>query len=238
MLEEKDDISHKKVRSYGSCLNNMGVHPLDNKMSKSVRPDTYSTAIWNIAPSIYNESKFTFAIENTLSPGYMTEKILLAFKAYSVPIYYGPPEIKTIFNPKSFYYMNDKLKDPYNPTQYELNAIADELWRLAEDDSDTGWKKFLKEEKFIDGKTPDIFLYKTLPWMETLVNDTKLKYYTQLDYFKSLAHFKVDGKRLINMDTEGTRRKTYKKYKKYKNNDFFKKSRAKLILRKKHGKKK
>jgi serine/threonine protein kinase len=191
----------RKVRSYGNCLNNMGAHPLEDQPCPYVRQGTAEvSAIWNRLPCIYNESKFTFAIENALAPGYITEKILFAFKANSVPIYYGPPEIKTIFNPNSFYYVNDKLKDPYNPTDAELNEIADELWNLSEDDSDTGWKKFLKEDKFIDGKVPDIFLYKTLPWMETLVNDIKL------NYSKQVRELNADGKRLINLETEGRRK--------------------------------
>ena len=186
ILEQMDHPNpiYKKVRSYGSCLNNMNLqkHPRDNNAETCIKNNM--AGYWNNLPCIYSDSKFTFAIENTLSPGYITEKILMAFQANSVPIYYGPPEIKTIFNPNSFYYMNDKMVDPMNPTDEELYEIAIELWGLAEDESENGWKRFLAVPKFMNDIVPDLFLYKTSKWMETLIDDFKLKYNKQLESFK------------------------------------------------------
>lgn len=46
--------------------------------------------------------KFVIAFENSSSPGYSTEKIVQAFAAKTVPIYWGDPEIDKCFNEKAF----------------------------------------------------------------------------------------------------------------------------------------
>lgn len=51
--------------------------------------------------------KFVIAFENTATPGYTTEKIVGAFAAGAVPIYWGNPEITKEFNQGSFINCND-----------------------------------------------------------------------------------------------------------------------------------
>lgn len=46
--------------------------------------------------------KFTIAFENSSSSGYTTEKILQAFSAGTIPIYWGNPNVGKDFNEKSF----------------------------------------------------------------------------------------------------------------------------------------
>jgi hypothetical protein len=46
--------------------------------------------------------KFNIAFENASLPGYTTEKIVEAFWARTVPIYWGSPRIQEEFNPRSF----------------------------------------------------------------------------------------------------------------------------------------
>lgn len=46
--------------------------------------------------------KFSIACENASSSGYSTEKIVGAFAAGTVPIYWGDLDIKKIFNEKAF----------------------------------------------------------------------------------------------------------------------------------------
>lgn len=56
--------------------------------------------------------KFHLAFENSSYPGYVTEKILQAFYARTVPIYWGSPCVDLDFNPDAFInwhdYKNDK----------------------------------------------------------------------------------------------------------------------------------
>ncbi len=51
--------------------------------------------------------KFTMAFENTSTEGYATEKIMDAFAAHSIPIYYGDPLITKDFNPDAFINAHD-----------------------------------------------------------------------------------------------------------------------------------
>lgn len=51
--------------------------------------------------------KFSIAFENCSYPGYCTEKIMEAFAARTIPIYYGDPEVAKDFNPKAFINAHD-----------------------------------------------------------------------------------------------------------------------------------
>lgn len=51
--------------------------------------------------------RFSIAYENSRDPGYVTEKIVDAFAAGTVPIYWGDPLIKQEFNPDSFVCADD-----------------------------------------------------------------------------------------------------------------------------------
>lgn len=46
--------------------------------------------------------KFSIACENSSHPGYCTEKILISFIAGTIPIYWGDPCIKELYNDKAF----------------------------------------------------------------------------------------------------------------------------------------
>jgi hypothetical protein len=66
----------------------------------------------------FNEFRFVIAMESVKSPGYITDKILNAFMAGAIPIYYGTTQIFGIFNPKAFIFY-----DIENP-QLALDRIA------------------------------------------------------------------------------------------------------------------
>jgi hypothetical protein len=66
----------------------------------------------------FRDYRFVLAMENAKSPGYVTEKILYAFAAGAVPIYYGTQEVFDLFNHEAFIYY-----DPANP-QATLDAVA------------------------------------------------------------------------------------------------------------------
>lgn len=46
--------------------------------------------------------RFSLAFENSAHPGYVTEKILDAYLAQTIPVYWGDPRITEEFNPASF----------------------------------------------------------------------------------------------------------------------------------------
>lgn len=73
----------KQVDSGGRYLNNVGGPVLD-KME------------------FIKDYRFVFAFENTVYPGYTTEKIVEPFAVHSIPIYNGNTQIEREFNPASF----------------------------------------------------------------------------------------------------------------------------------------
>lgn len=52
--------------------------------------------------------KFNLAFENSASPGYTTEKILDAYLSYSVPVYFGNPQIDVDFHAESMVCVKSK----------------------------------------------------------------------------------------------------------------------------------
>jgi len=59
---------------------------------------------WRQNHLLFNRYRFALVMENTKQDGYITEKIVNAFLAGCVPIYYGSLEIFDIFNPNAFIY--------------------------------------------------------------------------------------------------------------------------------------
>ncbi|MCD7724861.1 MAG: glycosyltransferase family 10 [Clostridiales bacterium] len=74
---------YKQVDSGGRYLNNIG-YKVDNKLE------------------FQKNYKFSLAFENTSEEGYITEKIVEAWAANTVPIYWGADDITEEFNEKAF----------------------------------------------------------------------------------------------------------------------------------------
>ncbi len=74
---------YKKVDSGGRYMNNTG----------GAVSDKYE---------FQRKHRFVIAFENTSSPGYTTEKLVEAFAAGAVPIYWGDPKVDQVFNQQSF----------------------------------------------------------------------------------------------------------------------------------------
>ncbi|WP_285692944.1 glycosyltransferase family 10 domain-containing protein, partial [Helicobacter ailurogastricus] len=51
--------------------------------------------------------KFNLCFENSMGLGYTTEKIIDAYFAHTIPIYWGNPKVAKDFNPKSFVNVHD-----------------------------------------------------------------------------------------------------------------------------------
>jgi hypothetical protein len=79
---------YKPVDSAGRHLNNMGFRIVDKA-------------------SLQKGYKFSIAFENSSSPGYVSEKIVQAYAAGTVPIYWGASDVALDFNPESFVNCHD-----------------------------------------------------------------------------------------------------------------------------------
>lgn len=85
---------YKRVESPGSYLNNMP----DNK-----------TVDWLNGSKVdfQRKCKFTLCFESTMHYGFVTEKIMDAFYADTIPVYYGSPTVTEIFNKDAFINLSD-----------------------------------------------------------------------------------------------------------------------------------
>lgn len=96
--------AHRPVDSGGGYMNNIG-GPVTDKLA------------------FQRWYKFSIAYENSRGPGYCTEKIVDAFAAATVPIYWGAPDVKQEFNPAAFLCADDY------PDTAALIAAIDEIDR-------------------------------------------------------------------------------------------------------------
>ena len=87
---------HRQVHSLGRHLRN------DDRFDKM-------TGLKPVAAKLKAMGDFNFAIafENSSTPGYATEKILHAFAARCIPIYWGDPLVHLDFNPYAFINRHD-----------------------------------------------------------------------------------------------------------------------------------
>lgn len=80
---------------------------------------------WSKLHAYYSEYKFALVMENSVAPGYITEKLMNAFEAGCVPIYYGHrATAEQYFNPEAFIFY-----DPEHP-----DTALQEIRRLHADD--------------------------------------------------------------------------------------------------------
>ena len=136
MRDKIDDAlsAYKKVNSGGRYRNNVGGAVAD-KLAFQLR------------------HKFVIAFENASHAGYTTEKLVQAFGACAVPIYWGDPCVTTDFNPDSF--VNCRDYDSFE-------AVVDRVREI--DESDALWEQIVSASAMND---------------ETKVDE----YYKQLDEF-------------------------------------------------------
>lgn len=93
--------------------------------------------------------KFSIVFENSSHPGYTTEKIIQAFAARTVPIYWGDPTILQNFNPKSFINVQD------------YKTVAEVVEKIKEIDSDDElFLRYLKQPIYKEGQKTS-FDYRT-----------------------------------------------------------------------------
>lgn len=84
-----------------------------------------------------SSSKFSIAAESCEQPGFVTEKLVHAWLANTVPIYFGAPDISQWFNPKAFL---DARNYP------NLDSLLAEVKRLDADDD--AWYEMVRQPLF------------------------------------------------------------------------------------------
>ena len=142
-----------------------------------------------------------------------------AFQGNTVPIYWGTSDITKIFNPDAFYYLNDKFEDENNPTDEELDAVVIELRALANNDSETGWRKFLRHPIYKDNRYPTLFKLgdRGDKQLNVLAKTLRERYDTHVSRAGTASNDLRGDPVLISYDDSGAGIDFKKKYLKYKN---------------------
>lgn len=116
--------AYKKVDSGGRYKNNIG-GPVKDKLA-------------------FDQShKFSLTFENCSHKGYTTEKIVEAFAAGAIPIYYGNPEIGEEFNTRAFVNIHD------------FSSMEEAVKRVIEIDQNEELYRQIKSEHIITGARKD-----------------------------------------------------------------------------------
>lgn len=123
---------YKKVDAPGPCMNNM---PNPAPITPDPR-NPYKNKL-----NFLKKYKFTIAFENSLTPGYSTEKLVHPMMAKSIPIYFGNPQVGREFNTKSFIHIKSFK---------EFDRAIEQIKRI--DGDDKLYEKMLKEPWLKDNK--------------------------------------------------------------------------------------
>ena len=105
---------------------------------------------WKDLTDTYSKYKFVIAMENVDKKGYITEKIINAYRAGAIPIYWGSDRmIERIFNPDSFINLSDFEND---------EKCVEYICELA--NNPLKWLEIKNQPIFKNNIIPDVFKYK------------------------------------------------------------------------------
>lgn len=105
--------SYKTVSSGGKFLNNVGGPVVDKR-------------------DFVSKYKFSIVCENARAKGYITEKLVQAFSAGTIPIYWGASDVTEEFNTDAFIDCNDKTMDEILGIVRELDNDDDRYMKMIE----------------------------------------------------------------------------------------------------------
>lgn len=151
----KELVKRKKVDCLGPVLYNMEARDTVGKQDQSGKYIDWRKE----KLEIIKEYKFTMSFENEQAYNYVTEKIYQPLLVGSIPIYWGAPNVDTLFNPKCFVNVN-------NFNSYE--EAIDEIMRI--DDDETYYKTFFEESVILsDSKLIEVSEEKILERINTII---------------------------------------------------------------------
>ncbi len=149
--------TYKKVDALGKHFNNTKVQP------------TRDDANWRqISVQLKSKYKFSIAAENAKYPGYSSEKLLTSYRAHSIPIYFGDPEITDEYNQRSFILITDETS---------LDIALKKIKEI--DQNDDLWMEMIRE-----------------PWMtKEQIQNAKQSYQDYIEFLNKI--FMIPGKDAI-----------------------------------------
>ncbi len=105
VTEEKNRVCSFLYKNRGTMERTEFFQALNKRISVEIpthTPERVSQYLFDDAVRIHAPYRFNIAFENRDLPGWVTEKLLNAFLAGAVPIYWGTRDVERYFNPKAF----------------------------------------------------------------------------------------------------------------------------------------
>ena len=93
-----------------------------NNIGGTIQGSYHSTAIIDF----YKQTKFVVTMENSKEDYYVTEKIINGFRAGTIPIYWGSPNVTKYFNPKRFLVLDHLTNDSIAQLIDKIVTISNE----------------------------------------------------------------------------------------------------------------
>ncbi len=147
-LETIDYFCKKSLLSlYGHGWDNLDNLPLKwrNKFKKNVKKLLPVSCVDK--KQTMSNYKFSICFENTIYPGYLTEKIIDCFVAGVIPIYLGDPNVGDVIPDDIFIDMRD------------YNSLDELYFRIKSIDKDEGSNMIKSARKFLDSDLGQSFTY-------------------------------------------------------------------------------
>jgi len=143
---------YKKVDSYAHCRNNMG------EIGNYIKDNRYwSEDYFNLI----SEYKFIICFENTKCGTYITEKIVNAYIANTLPIYWGSDNVNKIFNEKSMI----TLKNDSDSYYLDVLNLVIEL-----DNNDDKYLEYVNQPVFNKGSLENYSMDNMSQRMKSMLN--------------------------------------------------------------------
>lgn len=145
--------------------NGLSQHRIDfyNKLNKYKQTDSGGRILNNVGGPVNDklefqkQYKFSLAFENTIGNGYTTEKLVDAFAAGGIPIYFGDPKIGNYFNKKAFINYSDFKNED------ELIKYIEKL-----DKDDNLYLSYIKEPMLKDQNHYEILIKNTIEFLTNI----------------------------------------------------------------------
>lgn len=134
---------YKPVDALGKCgQKKLAAGTIIDRAAYNMKSETF----YDLAVEKYRPYKFVICCENTLQPGYITEKIVNAYLAHAIPIYMGAPDIAQHFNPKSMIHVGD------------VNELSEVIERIRQvDENDALYDAMLQEPPLVGNQFTSYF---------------------------------------------------------------------------------
>lgn len=156
---------YKQVSSFGSFLNNTGIYVKKNNKSE-----------------IQSKCKFSLIIESCDTDGFLTEKLIHAIKAGTIPIFFGTNKVTKYFNDRRFINSNN-----FN----SLDEVIEEIKRI--DNDEEVYNQIVNENIYADGFNYNQLRLNYIKFLEHIFdNGLKIRrdlQYSNARYFAALKRY-------------------------------------------------